>query len=423
VSSAADSKRLDALQRELHLASAAQTNDEESSALRLQMAETKTELEALRAQRDESEAKWQCKYNAAELARTETISELERSIIAANERHSSMNAKHEDAMAMQREELLLSASVDAEKHAAAAEEAAARVESLREELAKAKQEHSQKCVSLQCELAESTTARQRADQRAADAVAAEAEHKSMFLATKDALNKALGQQQFLTEEQEQWRLGAESVLRSQVASLSSELTVSATQRSTIESEWSNKHDLAEKERKRLVSELEAAQVSAAAAQRSLTNEHDMAVTDLRGKLDALREELREQETAGLAARDTISELQQKLFGQADNGSGVTALHAQLRTVSSELESVKTQQAVAQTEEMTDLRAQLKSVTAELHRTKLQNSEDIRLQDAESRNSEHQRLTHELNLFKSAAEFETTGHSALVAEHELALAAM
>ena len=119
----------------------------------------------------------------------------------------------------------------------------------------------------------------------------------------------------------------------------------------------------------------------------------------------------------------ISELQQKLFGQADNGSGVTALHAQLRTVSSELESVKTQQAVAQTEEMTDLRAQLKSVTAELHRTKLQNSEDIRLQDAESRNSEHQRLTHELNLFKSAAEFETTGHSALVAEHELALAAM
>ena len=32
------------------------------------------------------------------------------------------------------------------------------------------------------------------------------EHKNLFLATKDALNKALDQQQQLTEEQQEWRL-------------------------------------------------------------------------------------------------------------------------------------------------------------------------------------------------------------------------
>ena len=96
-------------------------------------------------------------------------------------------------------------------------------------------------------------------------------------------------------------------LQSQVSQLSAELNASVTQRSTIESEWSSKHDLVEKERKRLVSELESAQASAAAAQSSLSNEHDMVVSDLRGKLDALREELCEQESAGMAARDTIND--------------------------------------------------------------------------------------------------------------------
>ena len=108
------------------------------------------------------------------------------------------------------------------------------------------------------------------------------------------------------------------------------------------------------ERMRLVSELEAARASAASAEMSLSSEHESVLSGLRGELDAMRVELRGKESAGLAAADTVAELRQKLIDQAEAGSSVTALHAQLRTVSSELESVKYQQATENAHETASL---------------------------------------------------------------------
>ena len=318
---AAASARADAEGKAAATSASLSTSIEEASALRLQFSDMQLKLDATQVEKDNGEAAWLRKYEAAETSRTQLQTELDESKAAAVEQHSNLRVTHEADLGTLREDLEQSAAAATERHAETTEQMTAQVSGLWTALADTKKDHERERDSLREELVTSTQSQEDAEQRANAATAAESEHKSLFLATKDALNKSLETQQQLTDEQKQWQLGAETeavaagavtTLQAQVETLSAELVASASQLSMAETEWIKKHDMLGKEMSQVALKLDAAEASAAAAQTNMLSVHGLELSGLHDELEGVRRALSEKESARLAAAESIAVLRHEL---------------------------------------------------------------------------------------------------------------
>ena len=147
-------------------------------------------------------------------------------------------------------------------------------------------------------------------------------------------------------------------LRSQVAQLNAELSQTASEQSGSESAWRSKHETLEQECTRLRAE-----------QSTLSSTHASAMAALRGELEAAQRAVAETEAAEQSSAEEMSRLRREAAERAESSSGVTALHSQLRTVSSELEQAKFAQSKNETTEAATLRAQLRTASSELEASK------------------------------------------------------
>ena len=149
-----------------------------------------------------------------------------------------------------------------------------------------------------------------------------------------------------------------AALRSQVARLNAELSQTASEQSGSESAWRSKHETLEQECTRLRAE-----------QSTLSSTHASAMAALRGELEAAQRAVAEKEAAEQSSAEEVARLRREVAERAESSSGVTALHSQLRTVSSELEQAKFAQSKNETTEAATLRAQLRTASSELEASK------------------------------------------------------